>query len=318
MIQQQPPGSGRTLKKSAKHDHQKLDVCIGCLVEEQVELFWHTGARLARLLLLLEEKDLHELIKSLPLEPNETEDQIEALQELEHADEFPESKPDVLRQDLWELLSNDQSRDFSHSEHMGQIEIITGILSMDVAAQYLQKGKVAACFASCSRAHMHLGMALVQAGSSFAKDSLRSVAQRGGNAKVAQDPKQRTKDKAKEYWLRWQELPSLYVGPEAYAKDMMNKFGPESDLPEDQAIQNIESPRRWHRQWKAQEILLSWLGSYSSACVRIHPASCNRFNRAQRVQSASYRSTSDAPRVVEDIDHKDIDTFKVCNKGICR
>jgi hypothetical protein len=100
---------------------------------------------------------------------------------------------------------------------------------------------------------MHLGMALVQAGASYSQDSLRSVAQRGGKAKVAQDPKQRTKDQAKQYWLRWQEDPALYVGPEAYAKDMMTKFGPESDLPEEQVIQNIESPRRWSRQWKAQK-----------------------------------------------------------------
>lgn len=252
MIKQAPSLYNRALEKSKLHDHEELDVCIGCLLDEQIELFWLTGAQLARLLLRLKKKDLDQLINGLPTEPSETEDQIDALQALEDADDIPENRPDELRQDLWDLVSVDQRRGFSHSEQMGQIEILTGILSMDVAVQYLQKGNVAGCFASCSRAHMHLGMALVQAGSSFAKDSLRSVAKRGGHAKVAQDPKQRTKDKAKQYWVRWQDHPSLYAGPEAYAKDMMNKFGPESDLPDDQAIQNIESPRRWHRQWKVQ------------------------------------------------------------------
>jgi hypothetical protein len=211
------------------------------------------GSPVARGLLFLEVDDLHRLIKTLPLDPDEAEAQIDALQGIEHADEFPESKPDALSQDLWDLVSNDHSHCYSHSERLGQLEILAGILSIDLAAQYLQRGRVSACFASCNRAHMHLGMALVQAGSAYSQDSVRSVAQRGGQAKVAQDPKQRTKDKAKQYWLRWQEDPRLYVGPEAYAKDMMNKFGPESDLPEEQVIQNIESPRRWSRQWKAQK-----------------------------------------------------------------
>jgi len=252
VIQQSIPHKSRPSKKPKEHVHQTVDVCVGCLVDDQIDLFWHAGAGLAEALLFLGKKDIQELIKTLPLDPDEAEAQIEALQELEQAEDFPENKPDALSQNLWSLVSNEHSHCYSHSERLGQVEILTGILSIDRAAQYLQKGKVAACFASCSRAHLHLGMALVQAGTSFAKDSLRSVAQRGGIAKVAQDPKQRTKDKAKEYWLRWQESPSLYAGPEAYAKDMMNKFGPESELPEAQAIQNIESPRRWNRQWKSQ------------------------------------------------------------------
>lgn len=70
--------------------------------------------------------------------------------------------------------------------------------------------------------------------------------------KIKNDPKQKTKSKAKEYWDRWQAEPHLYKGPEAYAKDMMNKFGPESDLPEDEMLENIESPRRWQRKWKKE------------------------------------------------------------------
>ncbi|WP_162588342.1 hypothetical protein [Variovorax sp. RA8] len=240
------------MDKIEDHDHQKLDVCIGCLMDDQIELFWHSAAPLAQALLFLEKQDLHALIQTLPLEPDEAEAQIDALQDIEHADEFPDSKPQALGQQLWNLVSNEHSHCYSHSERLGQIEILTAILSMDLAAQYLQSGNVPSCFASCSRAHMHLGMAFIQAGSSYAKDSLRAIAKRGGDAKVKQDPKQRTKDQAKEYWMRWQENPSLYSGPEAYAKDMMNKFGPESDLPPEQAIQNIESPRRWTRQWKAQ------------------------------------------------------------------
>ncbi len=150
---------GRILDKIEDHDHQKLDVCIGCLMDDQIELFWHSAAPLAQALLFLEKQDLHALIQTLPLEPDEAEAQIDALQDIEHADEFPDSKPQALGQQLWNLVSNEHSHCYSHSERLGQIEILTAILSMDLAAQYLQSGNVPSCFASCSRAHMHLGMA---------------------------------------------------------------------------------------------------------------------------------------------------------------
>jgi len=88
----------------------------------------------------------------------------------------------------------------------------------------------------------------------FGQFSASSIAATGASAKLARDPKQKTKAKVRAYWERWQSNPSLYQGPEAFAKDMFRIFGPESDVAEDEAIQNIESPRRWHRDWKKAKI----------------------------------------------------------------
>jgi len=70
-------------------------------------------------------------------------------------------------------------------------------------------------------------------------------------SKIGGSRKKNTKERVKEYWDRWQLEPNLYDGPEAFAKDMMGKYGPEAEgLPDKDVINNIETPRRWHRDWR--------------------------------------------------------------------
>lgn len=239
-------------EESDNHEHETTSICLGCLIGDQIELFWNAAEPLAKGLLYASKNDLQNFLKTLPLDPDVIEDQIELLQSLENTSKRPIDRPEQLLECIWDLLAHDFGHCDSHSEWNAQLELIVGMLSMDCAAQYHEAGKVHACFCSCSRAHMHLGMALVHAGVNFSRDSVQYAAKQGGDARVSKDPKQRTKLKAKAYWDRWQSDPSLYRGPEAYAKDMYRILGPDSDLPDIEAIQNMESLRRWHRQWREE------------------------------------------------------------------
>lgn len=74
-----------------------------------------------------------------------------------------------------------------------------------------------------------------------AKELRQQLAQKGGRARHAKDPKQADKALVEQCWKEWQRKPNNYPSKAEFARDMLMKFG------------NLESQKKiedWCRAWE--------------------------------------------------------------------
>ncbi|WP_208452696.1 hypothetical protein [Burkholderia gladioli] len=57
----------------------------------------------------------------------------------------------------------------------------------------------------------------------------RNFAYKGAMERLRRDPKQMDKARVYTYWIKWQENPNLYQNQAEFARDMLEKFGKESN-----------------------------------------------------------------------------------------
>lgn len=75
------------------------------------------------------------------------------------------------------------------------------------------------------------------------KDSRRSMAKAGAEARWMNDPKAIAKQQVKECWEMWQAAPQNYKSATAFARDMLSKY---------EDLENPDVIRRWCREWQAE------------------------------------------------------------------
>lgn len=75
------------------------------------------------------------------------------------------------------------------------------------------------------------------------KDSRRSMAKAGAEARWMNDPKAIAKQQVKECWEMWQVAPQNYKSATAFARDMLSKY---------EDLENPDVIRRWCREWQAE------------------------------------------------------------------
>ncbi len=70
-----------------------------------------------------------------------------------------------------------------------------------------------------------------------------NMAKTGARAKLAVDPKQKTKMQVRELWDEWQKHPTRYASKSAFARDMLDKF---------EKLASQEVIMRCCRDWKSE------------------------------------------------------------------
>ena len=186
---------------------------------------------------------------------NDQEKQVDALLAIMDSDELPNERPPAIHEELWELLT-DVEDGSAHVLTMARIDAICAMAYLQVCERDLANGDLSNALGSFGKTMMMLGRSQGRGIATASRGSPSHIGKMAVAVRLANDPKQKTKDAVKTYWERWRKQPSLYGtghGAQAvFCKDMLRIFGSESDTEERAALQSVEVVARWCRAWNRE------------------------------------------------------------------
>lgn len=174
-----------------------------------------------------------------------THDQVIALLDIDIQEDLPITKPEILRQDLWDIFAESDYDKDPHQLRLSRVSLLLFVLEIELTLFYIDAGHFDMALQSYGDACEHYGHALSRVGSAYGNGSSHLVGKLGAKAKLTIDSggKQAAKQNVRDCWERWQKNRHEYKSKSAFARAMLDKY---DRLGSQRVIE------RWCKEWESE------------------------------------------------------------------